>query len=238
MLSILFVGFLLGMRHALEADHVMAVASLASREHSLKKVIHLGAAWGVGHTLTLFIVVTLVLQLGDGLSGTLTHSLEMVVGFMLVVLGVDVLRRLMKERMHLHIHDHDGDGGKHFHAHSHRNEGHHSASAHNHKHNGSMSWRALAVGLMHGLAGSAALVVLTAATTESLWLGMAYAALFGGGSILGMALLSTLIALPFGLWGQRLSRFHNGAMMVIGLTTIVMGGVLLVNNAIESNLFT
>ncbi len=234
MLSVLVVGFLLGMRHALEADHVAAVASLTGREPSLKRALRLGAAWGVGHTLTLFIVVNLVFLLDEGIPKQLVQTLETIVGVMLIMLGADVLRRLARNRIHFHIHDHDGS--PHFHAHSHQGEKEHRISLHDHDHR--MSWRALAVGLMHGLAGSAALVVLTVTSTDSIWLGMTYTALFGAGSILGMAVLSIVIAVPLGLWEHRLTGVHNIAMAVIGLVTIIVGGNLFLSNVMEVGSFS
>ncbi len=234
MLSILFVGFLLGMRHALEADHVMAVATLVVRDRSVKRAISHGVAWGVGHTLTLFTVVAIVVQFTDGVPEPIAHILEMIVGFMLVLLGGDVLRRLVRDRVHFHLHQHEDANTVHFHAHSHKDEGQHTDSPHDHDHR--MNWRALSVGLIHGLAGSAALVVLTVASTDSLWLGMVYTALFGVGSILGMAILSTLVALPLGIWGQQLSKLYDGALVVIGITTMMLGGSLLLSNAITSGL--
>ncbi len=234
MLTILFVGFLLGMRHALEADHVMAVASLVGRECSAKKAIHLGVSWGVGHTLTLLVVVIMTLLFTDGVPQQFAQILEMIVGLMLVFLGISVLHRLTRDRVHFHLHQHQKESVAHFHAHSHRNEQRHTNSNHDHDHG--INWRALAVGLMHGLAGSAALVVLTVASTDSLWLGIGYAALFGIGSILGMLVLSSLIAVPLGIWGKRLSRIHQGAMVAIGLTTMMLGGNLLVSNAIATGL--
>ncbi len=234
MLSILFVGFLLGMRHALEADHVMAVATLAVRDRSLKRAINHGIAWGVGHTLTLFSVVAIVVQFSDGVPERLASFLEMIVGFMLVLLGADVLRRLFRDRVHFHLHQHEEENTVHFHAHSHKDEGQHIDSPHNHGHG--MSWRALFVGLIHGLAGSAALVILTVASTDSFWLGMVYTLLFGIGSILGMTVLSTLVALPLGIWGQQLSKLYDGALVVIGISTMMLGGSLLLTNAITSGL--
>jgi len=233
MLSFLFIGFLLGMKHAFEADHLAAVASLTRSESSMKQAIRLGVAWGLGHTITLFAVVFLVLLLGEGMPEGLTQALEMIVGVMLILLGADVLQRLAQ--VHFHAHRHDGSESLFMPTVTHWNEGQHSNSPHNHDHQ--ISWRALAVGLVHGLAGSAALVVLTVATTESLWLGMVYTALFGVGSILGMATLSIVIAVPLGICGRRLSKIHDSAMLIIGFTTIVIGGTLLVNNVIEAGIF-
>ncbi len=234
MSSILFLGFLLGIRHALEADHVMAVATLVGRDHSVKRAIHHGVAWGVGHTLTLFAVVTLVLLFAGDIPERLAHILEMIVGFMLVLLGANVLRRLIRDRVHFHLHQHEKENVAHFHAHSHRDNGQHINSPHDHNHG--INWHALSIGLIHGLAGSAALVVLTVASTNSLWLGMGYTALFGVGSILGMAVLSTVIALPLGVLGRQLPKLYDGALVVIGLTTMLLGGSLLLSNIIASGI--
>ena len=112
---------------------------------------------------------------------------------MLVVLGVDVLRRLARDRIHFHAHRHDLET-EHVHAHSHRGEGRHAESSHRHEHAKQWPLRALAVGVMHGLAGSAALVVLSLQAVPSIALGLGYIVLFGVGSIFGMALLSLAIA--------------------------------------------
>ena len=162
-LSILVVGLLLGMKHATEADHLAAVATLATRQGSLGQTLRQGVAWGVGHTLTLMLFGGVVLLLGQAISPDLEQALETAVGVMLVLLGADVLRRLIRDRIHFHVHRHRGDT-VHVHAHSHRGEGRHEDSAHRHAHPKRWPIRALAVGMMHGLAGSAALVVLTLET--------------------------------------------------------------------------
>lgn len=198
-LSILVVGLLLGMRHATEADHLAAVATLATRHRSLAQTLRQGVAWGVGHTLTLMAFGGLVFVLGQSIPPGLEKALETAVGVMLVLLGADVLRRLARERIHFHVHRH-APGTAHVHAHSHRGEGEHDRSPHDHAH-APMRWplRALAVGMVHGLAGSAALVALSMQSVPSLPIGIGYIALFGVGSIAGMALLSVVIAMPLKL---------------------------------------
>ncbi len=235
MMSVLVVGFLLGMRHALEADHVAAVASLVSSERSTRKSILLGALWGLGHASALFAVVTLVLLFGHDVPVDMAHILEMIVGVMLMLLGVDVLLRLYRERIHFHAHSHQDGKTPHFHAHRHQGEESDVHTSHDHTHD--MSLRALAVGLVHGLAGSAVLIVLTAAASNTHMQGMAYAALFGVGSILGMTALSIIIAVPMKVWGRKLSVVHNRFTAVIGITTIAVGGNLLVSTAVGSGLF-
>ncbi|MGB5211339.1 MAG: urease accessory protein [Gammaproteobacteria bacterium] len=225
-LSLLLLGFLIGMRHAVETDHVAAVASLATRSKSMAETIRQGAAWGLGHTLTLFLFGSVVLILDAVIPERLAHYLELVVGVMLVGLGLDVLRRLLAERVHFHIHHHHG-GEVHFHAHSHVGEGTHDPKRHRHEHPHRFPIRALLVGLMHGMAGSAALILLTLQTVHSPWTGLLYIALFGVGSMIGMALLSVVIAIPLRASARGVTWLHNGLQAVVGVATIAVGSVLI-----------
>lgn len=221
-LSILFVGLLLGMQHATEADHLAAVATLATRQSSLAQTLRQGVAWGVGHTLTLMLFGGAVLLLGQVISPGLEHALETAVGVMLIVLGADVLRRLVRDRIHFHVHRHDPSTA-HVHAHSHRGEGPHVESTHRHAHARRWPLRALAVGMMHGLAGSAALVVLALQTLPTVGLGVGYIALFGVGSIAGMALLSVVIAVPLKLSSGYLTRMHHAMTALVGVFSCALG---------------
>ncbi|MES2957630.1 MAG: urease accessory protein [Pseudomonadota bacterium] len=226
-LSILVVGLLLGMQHATEADHLAAVATLASRQqNSLARTLRQGIAWGIGHTLTLMLFAGAVLALGQVISPGLEKGLETAVGLMLIVLGADVLRRLWRDRVHFHVHTH-APQPPHVHAHSHRGEGAHAGSAHHHEH-APREWplRALAIGMMHGLAGSAALVVLSLQAVPSVALGLGYIALFGVGSILGMAALSAAIAIPMKLSATYLGRLQHAMSALIGVSTCTLGVVM------------
>ena len=226
-LSILVVGLLLGMKHATEADHLAAVATLATREGSLGQTLRQGVAWGIGHTVTLMLFGGAVLGLGGAISTDLEQALETAVGAMLVVLGGDVLRRLVRDRIHLHAHRR-GLRTAHFHAHGHRGEGPHRVSAHHHPHPRRWPIRALAVGIMHGLAGSAALVVLTLQTIPSVGLGLGYIALFGLGSIAGMALLSVAIAVPLKLSSVYLTQAHHTMTALVGVSSCALGIAMIV----------
>ena len=152
----------------------------------------------------------------------IAHLFEFAVGIMLVLLGADLLRRLIAARVHFHMHRH-GDGTAHFHAHSHAGEADHAASRHDHVHARGLPVRALAVGLMHGLAGSAALILLTAGQIDSLLWALAYLALFGIGSLIGMAALSVVIAIPLQRLARSLSWAHNALGATVGLGTIGLG---------------
>jgi len=214
MTSVLFLGLMIGMQHALEADHIAAVTSIAARETTLKRAVTHGAAWGLGHTLTLMAVAGGVVVLGTTIDAQIAAYLEAVVGVMLIGLGGHLLYRLWRDRLHFPVPRPTG-GAAHFPAHSHKGEAQaHKKSSHDHTHPRRLPVRTVLVGMMHGLAGSAALLILTASTIDSPALGLIYIALFGIGSIAGMAALSAVIAVPmsysarFVTWANR--SLHAG----------------------------
>lgn len=259
-LSILLIGFLLGVKHAVESDHLAAVATLATGQQSLAATMRQGVAWGVGHTFTLLIVGGAVLMLGTTVPANLAQMLELCVGLMLAALGIDVIRRVARQRIHFHVHRHS-DGEVHIHAHSHAHldasppamrlpnlsgqsigslpalKLDHIFDPHEHPHVRRLPLRALAVGMMHGLAGSAALVVLSLRSVQSVPEGLGFIVLFGVGSIVGMALLSVTIAIPLRLSGRYLvgdegrvasesrvgTGLYRGLATGIGLLTLGLG---------------
>lgn len=222
MLSLLFIGFLIGMRHAMEADHVAAVATLATRTDSLGQAIKHGAVWGLGHTITLFLFGSVLILTDSIIPETMASGLEFAVGIMLIVLGTDVVRRMIRDKVHFHTHQH-GNGVNHFHAHKHAGETEHNPRNHQHSHKNRLPRRALLVGLMHGMAGSAALILLTLQTVTSAMEGLLYMLLFGAGSIAGMAALSVVIALPLKYSAKELTWLHNGLQFTIGIATTILG---------------
>ena len=232
MTSVLLLGLLIGMQHALEAAHIAAVASIAARQSSPRRIITHGAVWGLGHTLTLMAFAGLAVMLGTTIGDGLAGWLETAVGVMLVGLGGHLLYRLWRDRIHFHMHRH-GDGVVHFHAHSHRGEARdHSASAHDHAHPAKLPVRTLLVGMMHGMAGSAALLILTAASVGTPALGFAYVALFGAGSILGMAALSAVIAVPISYSARLMTWANRGLQGAIGAATVVLGVWVIAHSAV------
>jgi ABC-type nickel/cobalt efflux system permease component RcnA len=223
LISTLGFGFLIGMQHATEVDHVAAVCSIASRKSGIGTISRHGLFWGIGHTLTLLLVGGTCLLMRTSLPDNMASRLEFTVGIMLVGLGLHVLVRLRRDRVHFHGHHHGADAA-HFHAHSHRSETvAHQASSHDHLHQERMPWRTLVVGLVHGMAGSAALVVLTAATLDSPWWGVAYILTFGVGTAAGMALLSAIIAAPITLTARSLTFANKALQGAIGVFTVVVG---------------
>jgi len=214
------------MRHALEADHVAAVAALATKTTSVKSAIKQGAVWGLGHTITLFLFSTIVIMTDSIIPEKFANGLEFVVGIMLVFLGGDVIRRLIRDKIHFHSHEHDNEV-THFHAHKHTNNQKHADSTHRHEHASGFPIRALYVGLMHGMAGSAALIILTLQSVDSVTTGLFYILMFGIGSIIGMAALSFIIAIPLRHSAKGLTWLNNGLQAVIGIATIALGSTLI-----------
>ncbi len=218
------------MKHALEADHVAAVASLASKTTSVKEGLAFGATWGLGHTITLFLFGSAVLILDTVISEQLALILEFFVGCMLVFMGGAVIREIIKKDVHLHMHNHP-DGITHLHFHSHKGDNiEHQSSLHQHTHK--FSFKALLVGMMHGMAGSSALILLTLESVSSIEARLVYLLLFGFGSIFGMALLSFVIILP--LRCAENSQIYQGLKIFIGLATLFLGMQIIYGTSIAN----
>lgn len=226
MFTLLGLGFVLGLRHALEADHAAAVASLATQSRSVFQTMKQGIAWGFGHTVTLFLFGSVVLILGVVIPERFADALECAVGVMLVGLGLDVFRRMRKGRIHFHLHQHSHTT-PHFHAHAHAPNMPHTEAAHQHTHTQRFPYRAFIVGLMHGMAGSAALILLTLNTNMSPSIAIGYIIVFGVGSILGMGVLSVVIAIPIWYSARSLTGLHQSLQAVVGVSTIVLGGYVI-----------
>lgn len=232
MLGFLSLGFLMGMSHALEADHLAAMAAMsADRAGGRKRMALRGAFWGTGHTIMLFALGALVLVFGYALTEARAARIEFFVGVMLVLLGINLFWRLARRRVHFHAHSH-GDGKVHLHAHSHAGEEvPHHASPHDHEHPQGLPWRALLVGLMHGAAGSAGVLTLAVATTQSPAVALGYILIFGVGSICGMAVLSYAVAWPMGAVERAARVLHVAVAVLAGLVAIGLGVEVMAANA-------
>jgi hypothetical protein len=202
------------------------VATLAIRHHSVAQSVRQGVAWGIGHTVVLLVVGGVVLSFGVSVPHRIAAVLELVVGAMLIALGVDVLRRLVRDRIHVHVHTHQ-TGVRHLHAHSHVGASTDRPVHHEHMHPSALPWRALAIGMTHGMAGSAGLIVLSLGAVQSWYAGVAFIALFGAGSILGMATLSVAIAIPLRLTAGHVSGLFNGLAAAIGGLSCALGLAIL-----------
>jgi len=232
----LLMGFILGVKHAMEADHVAAVATLAAQQTTVKRAVRQGVAWGIGHASVLFVFGGLVLLLGAALPEKVAHSLEFAVGVMLIILGIDVIRRLRQERLHFHAHRHEG-GVMHLHMHSHAGQPNHDHHGHDHPQRMPFPRRALFVGMVHGMAGSAALILLSLATAPSVAAGLLYMAVFGVGSILGMAVMSVVIAVPLRAAATLRGSVRNWLTVGVGVSTCVLGALIVYQIGYVDGLF-
>ena len=220
-LTILGFGFLLGARHALDADHLAAVSTILSKRPCLQTSGFIGLCWGFGHTLMLLLVGVVVIFLKVTIPESVARTLEFGIGIMLVVLGGSLAWSIYQERWHLHTHEHDGE--RHLHLHSHQNDEHHR-----HHHWMYLSVRPLLIGMAHGLAGSAALMLMVLSTVQTMWQGIAYILVFGIGSIIGMVFLGFLISAPLvlsGTFGRRVQHVVQGLASLgsvgLGITMMI-----------------
>ena len=218
-IGVLTFGFLLGLKHATEADHLVAVSTVVTERRGLLKSAAVGAFWGLGHTISLFIAGILVLLLNFEISGRTENALEICVGVMLTLLGLNVFRKLARGgNLHFHAHDH----GSRLHAHPHIHENAHADEPDTH-HGFSFSPRSLLIGMVHGMAGSAALMLLVIPTIESRAVGLLYILVFGVGSIAGMALMTFIVGLPFQITALRFTRFNQLLQGTAGMAGIILG---------------
>lgn len=217
--SVLAFGFVLGLKHAVEADHLAAISTIVSDRKSVLSSSLIGALWGVGHTISLLIVGLAVILFRFEISAGTAQALEFCVGLMLVALGANALRKL-KGGGHLHLHVHRHGARKHVHPHIH--EGTSEADPHTH-HNLRRGARPLLIGMVHGLAGSASLMLLLLSTISSPLVEFVFIVIFGFGSIGGMMLMSTLVSLPIYLTATRFKRAHLAVHGLAGLFSLSFG---------------
>jgi ABC-type nickel/cobalt efflux system permease component RcnA len=224
---VLAFGFVLGLKHAVEADHLAAVSAIVSERKSLWVSSLVGGLWGIGHTIALLVAGVAVIVFHFRVGERTERVLEFAVGLMLVALGANTLRKLARGgRIHLHVHRHGGRAHVHPHVHDETDLTHeHARPAHAaHTHHGlGLGPRPLLVGLMHGLAGSAALTLLVLSTIPSPAVGVLYLVVFGVGSAGGMMLMSALCGLPVYLTASRFTRAHLAVRGLAGLFSLSIG---------------
>lgn len=219
-LALLALGFLLGLRHAVEADHLAAVSTIVSERDDLLGSAAIGAVWGVGHTLTLFIVGIAVVFLKLRISESVEAGLEAGVGIMLVILGFNAFRK-MRSAAKIHMHTHEHGGREHTHIHTHGDEPeetHHLAR---------FNFRSLLVGMVHGLAGSAALMLLVLPAVSSTTVALIYIIVFGVGSIGGMVVMSFIIGLPLQLTARRFEFANRAIIFLAGAFSLGLGAFII-----------
>lgn len=207
------LGVALGMRHALEPDHLAAVSTLATEQKSARAGVVLGALWGVGHSLSLLVVGGTLAVLGAQMPQRMEQAFELCVALMIIGLGVRAVRKALREGR---------EGPEHEHAHGEVSHTHAAAADHLHVRGWTLATRPLLIGLLHGLAGSGALTALVLAELPSSGARLSYIALFGAGSVVGMALLTGLAGLPL-MRIARAPRLASGLLLFTGLVSTAIG---------------
>src|SRR5204863_1013062 len=219
LLAISGIGLLLGFRHAFEPDHLAAVSTLATRPGArLWSAARLGLVWGVGHTATLAVVVVVILVLGLEVPARLWPAAELLVAALLVLLGSVVLWRYARGRWHMHAHSHAGSVEPHIHLHSHAHE-----CGHAHSHARPDARRSLGFGIAHGLAGSGAIAALLVAAAPDTASRVLYFATFGGGTILGMLLVSLTLGLAVRLAAGKRTRWATILHLGSATASVLVG---------------
>ncbi|MFI5310720.1 MAG: high-affinity nickel-transport family protein [Gemmatimonadales bacterium] len=210
-LSAAFLGFLLGLRHATDADHVVAVTTIVTRERSFARAAWIGGLWGIGHSLTVFVVGGALVVFRIVIPPRLGLGFEFGVALMLILLGFNNLRPAAAA----------------------------AGTAHGHEHPPPFAgWRPVLIGIVHGLAGSAAVAILVlAAIPETAW-ALAYLAVFGVGTIVGMMLITWLIAAPSIYAARRVVRFQRGIRLAAGALSLGFGLLLAHTIITEGGLFS
>lgn len=234
-MSLLLLGFVLGLKHALDADHLIAVSTIVSERRGMLSSGITGALWGIGHTAALLIVGIVIIALNVQVPQGVALATEMLVAVMLILLGVNVLRQVLKGGMiHLHVHSHDGITHIHPHAHTVAEKPEH-ATAHSHQSFGPASLlqltkkhvhkgrRSILIGMVHGMAGSAALMLIVLAAIPSATLRLVYIAVFGLGSIGGMLGMSVLIGIPFVVTAGRFEKLNVVVRSAAGVLSVGFG---------------
>ena len=222
LIAALGLGFLLGLRHAMEADHVAAVSTFVSRERTLLRSCLRGTFWGIGHTSALLVAGIVVIAFKVHIPPEFERAVETIIALVLILLGGHVLLRSFSA-LSLHSHEHVHDGVVHRHTHVHIG----AHGAHDHVHLFADARKPLLLGVLHGLGGGGALVLVVLTTPPSPAAAFLYIVVFGLGSTAGMLVLSGLIGLPFKLLAGGSGRAATVLQMVVGVVSIVIGIVML-----------
>jgi len=253
-LSLIALGFFLGMRHATDPDHVIAVSTIVTRQRTLGGGVLIGGLWGLGHTLTIIVVGGAIIVFSVVIPPTLGLTMEMSVALMLVVLGLWNLTGIVQTLrdqlgggtgLHAHVHRHGDYAHSHRHGHGSQDHGHRedaTPQAWLDRHLGGLGpyqlLRPLVVGLVHGLAGSAAVALLVLTTISHPGWAMAYLVLFGIGTIVGMMLITVIIAAPMAYASRRLTYVERHLRVASGLLSLGFGLFLVYHIGFVNGLFT
>jgi ABC-type nickel/cobalt efflux system permease component RcnA len=257
-LSILAVGLFLGMRHATDPDHVIAVTTIVSNQRNRMRAALIGAFWGVGHTLTIFVVGTGIILFNLVIPARIGLSMELCVAVMLIVLGLMNVAGFLRSMPTGSIHNRDGERVIHSHPHSHGDYIHshphvHQPEAHPHTPGQTplarldqvfgkiglyQYLRPFVVGVVHGLAGSAAVALLVLTTIRNFHWAIAYLFVFGVGTIAGMMLITMSIASAFTMLGRGRQKFAHRLALASGLLSLAFGLLVAYQICFVNGLFT
>jgi hypothetical protein len=259
------LGFLLGMRHATDPDHVIAVTTIVSRERRLAEIARLGLMWGTGHTITVLVVGGAIIVFKLTIPAQVATAMELAVAIVLVLLGLSAVRTLASssfawlgfarepypDEIIVHSHAHTHADAMHRHAHAHpRSGGDHAielSPQHDHRLplvGGSTTapkhdrLKSLGVGLMHGLAGSASIGLLVLSAIPEPQLAIVYLVIFCFGTIIGMTLITAAIGAPLVLASTRATALHGRLVLGSGLVSFVFGAFLAWRIAMTDHLLT
>jgi len=250
-LSIVLLGFLLGIQHATDPDHVVAIATIVSRRQRFSSGALLGALWGVGHTATIFGVGSAIILFNLAITPTEGLWLELAVAVMLVALGVVRVVRTFTGREDVdpeHVHaPHEHGALEAFHSHAHEHDG--MAHVHPHLHPSrrllaalqtvgvAQGLRSVGIGMVHGLAGSAAIALLVLSTIRNPYWALAYLGVFGAGTILGMMAITAALTVPFALTSRRFARLNRALAFGTGAVSLGLGLFLIYQIGFVGRLF-
>jgi ABC-type nickel/cobalt efflux system permease component RcnA len=216
--SILLGGLSMGIKHAFDSDHLAAVSTIVCERKNLLSSLLIGGVWGIGHTASLMLAGVGVILLNISIK-RYEAILEFCVALMLIGLGANVLYKLVRGgRLHYHVHSHGSY--THVHPHIHENKPEPDPNSH---HGLRLSIRPLIIGMVHGLAGSAALMLLILTTVKSTALAFGYIIVFGIGSIGGMMLMSMVLGLPARFTAGHFKRTHLAVQAAAGLFSLGVG---------------
>jgi hypothetical protein len=257
-LSILAVGFFLGMRHATDPDHVIAVTTIVSNQRNSMRAAMIGAFWGLGHTLTIFVVGAGIILFNLVIPVRVGLSMEFSVAVMLIILGIWNVAGFLRSVPAASVPDPAAEKVIHSHSHSHGDFVHNHPHAHSHEsQSGSpdhvpLDWmdrafgsvsvyqylRPLVVGIVHGLAGSAAVALLVLTTIRNVHWAVAYLLIFGVGTIAGMMVITMSIASAFTMMGKGRQKFSRQLALASGLLSLGFGLFVAYQICFVNGLFT
>ena len=231
-LAVLILGFLLGLKHATDADHVVAVSTIVTEQRNIWRGLWVGASWGAGHSTPLLILGLVILVLKDWVLGqyeAIAPFLEFGVGIMLVYLGVSVVWNIWRGKVHIHQHTHNAP-------HVHIHATHEARSTHETTADGHNSFfafgkpvfrvKSYVIGIVHGLAGSAAVMLALLPTIDSFLTGVGYLVLFSVGTMMSMAVVTVVLAVPFVATGGN-AMLNRSVGVVAGAMSAVIGVVVM-----------